>query len=66
MSNKRRAQPVAALVVASAPEVETPLAQVRYFARVTIHAGVTYEPGQEIPERVALDGFVQGREYDCG
>jgi len=66
MSNKRRAQPVAALVVAPAPEVETPLAQVRYFARVTIHAGVIYEPGQEIPERVALDGFVQGREYDCG
>jgi hypothetical protein len=64
--SKRRAQPVAALVVAPAPEVEIPLAQVRYFARVTIHAGVTYEPGQEIPERVALDGFVQGREYDCG
>ncbi len=64
--SKRRAQPVAALVVAPAPEVETPLAQVRYFARVTIHAGVTYEPGQEIPERVALDGFVQGWEYDCG
>ena len=64
--SKRRAQPVAALVVAPAPEVETPLAQVRYFARVRIHAGVTYEPGQEIPERVALDGFVQGREYDCG
>ena len=57
---------MAALVVAPAPEVETPLALVRYFARVTIHAGVTYEPGQEIPERVALDGFVQGREYDCG
>jgi hypothetical protein len=62
--SKRRAQPVAALAVAPAPE--TPLALVRYFARVTIHAGVTYEPGQEIPERVALDGFVQGREYDCG
>lgn len=54
-----------AALVAPAPEVETPLAQVRYFARVTIHAGVTYEPGQEIPEHVALDGFVQGREYDC-
>jgi hypothetical protein len=63
--SKRRAQPVAALV-APAPEVETPLAQVRYFARVTIHAGVTYEPGQEIPERVALDGFTEGKEYDCG
>lgn len=63
--SKRRAQPVAALV-APAPEVETPLAQVRYFARVTIHAGVTYEPGQEIPERVALDGFTEGREYDRG
>jgi len=63
--SKRRAQPVAALVVAPAPEVETPLAQVRYFARVRIHAVATYEPGQEIPERVALDGFVQGREYDC-
>jgi len=63
--SKRRAQPVAALAVAPASEVETPLALVRYFARVTIHAGVTYEPGQEIPERVALDGFVQGREYDC-
>lgn len=62
---KRRAQPVAALVVAPAPEVETPLALVRYFARVRIHAGATYEPGQEIPEHVALDGFVQGREYDC-
>lgn len=64
--SKRRAQPVAAPVVAPAPEVETPLAQVRYFARVRIHAGVTYEPGQEIPERVALDGFTEGREYDCG
>ena len=64
--SKRRSQPVAALVVAPAPEVETPLARVRYFARVTIHAGVTYEPGQEIPERVALDGFTEGREYDCG
>ena len=55
-----------AALVAPAPEVETPLAQVRYFARVRIHAGVTFEPGQEIPEHVALDGFVQGREYDCG
>ncbi len=64
--SKRRAQPVAALVVAPAPEVETPLAQVRYFARVRIHAGVTYEPGQEIPERVALDGLTEGKEYDCG
>lgn len=64
--SKRRAQPVAALVVAPAPEVETPLAQVRYFARVRIHAGVTYEPGQEIPESVALDGFTEGKEYDCG
>jgi hypothetical protein len=64
--SKRRAQPVAAPVVAPAPEVETPLAQVRYFARVTIHAGVTYEPGQEIPERVALDGFTEGKEYDRG
>ena len=64
--SKRRSQPVAAPVVAPAPEVETPLAQVRYFARVTIHAGVTYEPGQEIPERVALDGFTEGKEYDCG
>ena len=63
--SKRRTPPVTALV-APAPEVETPLAQVRYFARVTIHAGVTYEPGKEIPEHVALDGFVQGREYDCG
>ena len=63
--SKRRAQPVAALV-APAPEVETPLAQVRYFARVTIHAGVTYEPGQEIPEHVALDGFTEGKEYDRG
>lgn len=57
---------MAAPVVAPAPEVETPLAQVRYFARVRIHAGVTYEPGQEIPERVALDGFTEGKEYDCG
>ena len=55
-----------AALVAPAPEVETPLAQVRYFARVRIHAGVTYEPGQEIPERVALDGFTEGKEYDCG
>jgi hypothetical protein len=64
--SKRRAQPVAALVVAPAPEVETPPALVRYFARVRIHAGVTYEPGQEIPESVALDGFTEGKEYDCG
>ena len=64
--SKRRAQPVAAPVVAPAPEAETLSAQVRYFARVRIHAGVTYEPGQEIPERVALDGFTEGKEYDCG
>ena len=63
--SKRRTQPVAALV-APAPEVETPLALVRYFARVRIHAGVTYEPGQEIPEHVALDGFTEGKEYDRG
>lgn len=55
-----------AALVAPAPEVETPLALVRYFARVRIHAGVTYEPGQEIPASVALDGFTEGREYDCG
>jgi hypothetical protein len=64
--SKRRAQPVTALAVAPAPEVETPPALVRYFARVRIHAGVTYEPGQEIPESVALDGFTEGKEYDCG
>ena len=64
--SKRRAQPVAAPVVAPAPEAETLPALVRYFARVRIHAGVTYEPGQEIPERVALDGFTEGKEYDCG
>jgi hypothetical protein len=64
--SKRRAQPVAAPAVAPAPEAETLPAQVRYFARVRIHAGVTYEPGQEIPERVALDGFTEGKEYDCG
>ena len=57
---------MAAPVVAPAPEAETLPAQVRYFARVRIHAGVTYEPGQEIPERVALDGFTEGKEYDCG
>ena len=55
-----------ALAVAPAPEAETLPALVRYFARVRIHAGVTYEPGQEIPESVALDGFTEGREYDCG
>ncbi len=55
-----------ALVVAPAPEAETLPALVRYFARVRIHAGVTYEPGQEIPESVALDGFTEGREYDRG
>ena len=64
--SKRRSQPVAAPAVAPAPEAETLPALVRYFARVRIHAGVTYEPGQEIPERVALDGFTEGKEYDCG
>lgn len=63
--SRRRTQPASA-PVAPAPEVETPLALVRYFARVKILAGVTYEPGQEIPESVALDGFTEGKEYDCG
>ena len=38
----------------------------RYLARVVIHAGygITYQPGDEIPERVAFDGFTEGREYD--
>ena len=48
----------------AAPSSEAAMS--RYFARVRIHAGVTYEPGQEIPERVALDGFTEGREYDRG
>lgn len=35
----------------------------RYIARVRIHAGATYEPGDEIPAHVAADGFVEGVEY---
>lgn len=38
----------------------------RYLARVRIHAGVTYEPGEEIPETVAMDGLTEGVEYDRG
>ena len=63
--SRRRTPPVTA-PVAPAPEAETLPALVRYFARVRIHAGATYEPGQEIPESVALDGFTEGKEYDCG
>ena len=40
--------------------------RVRFRARVRIHAGVTYEPGAEIPETVAMDGLTEGVEYDRG
>jgi hypothetical protein len=39
---------------------------VRFRARVRIHAGTTYEPGEEIPETVAMDGLTEGMEYDRG
>lgn len=35
----------------------------RFIARVRIHAGATYEPGDEIPESVAADGLTDGVEY---
>ena len=34
--------------------------------RVRFRAGVTYEPGAEIPETVAMDGLTEGVEYDRG
>lgn len=40
--------------------------RVRFRARVRIHAGVTYEVGEEIPETVAHDGLTEGVEYDRG
>ncbi len=35
----------------------------RPIARVRIHAGATYEPGDVIPESVAADGLTEGVEY---
>jgi hypothetical protein len=40
--------------------------RVRFRARVRIHAGVTYERGEEIPETVAMDGLTEGVEYERG
>lgn len=76
-----RSVPVRASESVSAPDVapESPaaptepadavppaLARVRFRARVRIHAGTTYEPGEEIPETVAMDGLTEGVEYDRG
>jgi len=76
-----RSVPVRASESVSAPDVapESPAAptepadavppapeRVRFRARVRIHAGVTYEPGAEIPETVAMDGLTEGVEYDRG
>lgn len=40
-----------------------PPAAPRFYARVRIHAGATYEPGEEIPATIAADGFTEGVEY---
>ncbi len=45
------------------PPPAAPAAAPRFIARVRIHAGATYEPGDEIPAHVAADGFVEGVEY---
>lgn len=45
------------------PLPAVPEAAPRYFARVRIHAGATYEPNDEIPAAVAADGFTEGVEY---
>ena len=45
------------------PSPAAPGAAPRFIARVRIHAGRTYEPGDEIPESVAADGFTDGVEY---
>lgn len=71
----RASESVSAPVVAPEPPAAptepadaVPLApeRVRFRARVRIHAGVTYEPGEEIPETVAMDGLTEGVEYDRG
>ena len=71
----RASESVSALVVApESPAAPTEPAdavppapeRVRFRARVRIHAGVTYEPGAEIPETVAMDGLTEGVEYDRG
>lgn len=63
---RRRSQQAAPVPREPAEVVQptTPRAP-RYVARVVIHAGhgITYQPGDEIPERVAFDGFTEGREY---
>lgn len=38
--------------------------RVRFRALVLIFAGATYQIGDEIPERVAMDGFTEGVEYE--
>lgn len=50
-------------VSAPLPPPAAPPAAPRFIARVRIHAGATYEPGDEIPAHVAADGFTDGVEY---
>jgi len=38
----------------------------RFVALVRIHAGHTYEPGEDIPERVAMDGLTCGEHWRRG
>lgn len=45
------------------PPPASPEAAPRFYARVRIHAGATYEPGEEIPATIAADGFTEGVEY---